>query len=84
MVIGGADIYAQAMPLASRLEITRVHASPAGDALFPPSVAGEWRETARHEGSVGPEDEAAFTFLSYARAVHAPETHASLRDKAAR
>jgi dihydrofolate reductase len=84
MVIGGADIYAQAMPLASRLEITRVHAEPPGDALFPPIAAGEWRETARHESSVGPEDEAAFTFVSYARAAHAPETHASLRGKAAR
>ena len=84
MVIGGADIYAQAMPLASRLEITRVHANPSGDALFPPIAAMEWRETARHDGSAGPEDEAAFTFVSYARAAHAPETHASLRGKAAR
>lgn len=84
MVIGGADIYMQAMPLASRLEITRVHANPAGDALFPPIAAMEWRETARHDGPAGPEDEAAFTFVSYVRAASAPETHASLRDKAAR
>lgn len=84
MVVGGAEIYAQAMPLASRLEITCVHANPPGDALFPPIVAGEWRETARHDGSAGPEDEAAFTFVSYARAAPAPETHASLSGKAAR
>lgn len=89
MVIGGADIYTQAMPLATRLEITRVHASPSGDALFPPIDATEWRETARHDGPAGPEDEAAFTFISYARAAsgpgtHASGTHASLRDKAAR
>src|SRR5262245_41722377 len=33
MVAGGADIYAQTMPLADRLEITHVHARPAGDTL---------------------------------------------------
>ena len=73
MVVGGAEIYAQAMPLASRLEITCVHANPPGDAVFPPIVAGEWRETARHDGSAGPEDEAAFTFVSYARALPRPK-----------
>jgi dihydrofolate reductase len=72
MVIGGADIYAQTMPLASRLEITRVHANTQGDALFPPIAAMEWREVARHDRSAGPEDEAAFTVVSYARAARAP------------
>ena len=68
MVIGGADLYAQAMPLASRLEITRVHASPPGDALFPTIDEREWRETARREV---PEDEAALTFVRYERAASA-------------
>ena len=35
MVIGGSDIFAATMPMADRLEITHVHASPEGDALFP-------------------------------------------------
>ena len=35
MVIGGGEIYAQAMPFAHRLEITQIHASPQGDARFP-------------------------------------------------
>jgi dihydrofolate reductase len=34
-VIGGADIYAQTMAIADRIELTRVHASPAGDTFFP-------------------------------------------------
>lgn len=67
MVIGGGDIYAQAMPAASRLEITRVHARPAGDALFPAIDPAVWREVARREGVVARGDEAAFTFVTYAR-----------------
>lgn len=36
MVIGGAQIYALALPHANRLYITRVHDTPEGDAFFPP------------------------------------------------
>ena len=35
MVVGGADLYAQALPLAARLYLTRVHAEPPGDTRFP-------------------------------------------------
>ncbi len=45
MVIGGAEIYAQAMPLADRLEITQVHATPEGDTRFPPIDPAVWRES---------------------------------------
>jgi dihydrofolate reductase len=68
MVIGGGDIYAQAMPLATRLEITRVHARPDGEAVFPAIDAAVWREAARRECPPGPGDEASFTYLTYARA----------------
>jgi dihydrofolate reductase len=67
MVIGGGDIYAQAMPLAARLEITRVHARPDGEAVFPAIDAAVWRETARRECPPGPGDEASFTYLTYTR-----------------
>ena len=67
MVIGGGDIYAQAMPLATRLEITRVHASPDGEAIFPAIDATAWRETARRECPPGPGDEARVTYLTYTR-----------------
>ena len=67
MVIGGGDIYAQAMPLATRLEITRVHARPDGEAVFPAIDAAVWRETARRECPPGPGDEASFTYLTYTR-----------------
>jgi dihydrofolate reductase len=32
---GGAELYAQALPLCDGLYLTRVHAAPAGDAFFP-------------------------------------------------
>jgi len=50
MVIGGAEIYALALNLASRIYLTRVHAAPAGDAHLPEFSHAEWREIscARH------------------------------------
>ena len=47
MVIGGGEIYAQAMPFAHRLEITQIHASPEGDARFPAIDPAVWHESAR-------------------------------------
>ena len=43
MIIGGAEIYAMALPLATRLHITRVHDEPAGDVFFPPFDLSEWQ-----------------------------------------
>jgi dihydrofolate reductase len=53
--------------MAARLEITRVHARPAGDALFPPIDPAIWREVAHHEHPAGPQDEASFTITTYIR-----------------
>jgi dihydrofolate reductase len=67
MVIGGADIFAMAMPRADRLEFTRVHALPEGDVVFPPLDATEWREVRREPHRRGPDDDADFTILTYER-----------------
>ena len=68
MVIGGADIYLQAMRLATRLEITQIHASPEGDTRFPPIDPAIWREVARTAHPAGPNDDAAYDFVTYLRA----------------
>ena len=47
-VIGGAEIYALAMPTAARLELTEVRADVPGDTRMPPLGVG-WRETFREE-----------------------------------
>ena len=51
-VVGGSRVYAEALPLADRLELTWVDAEPEGDARFPEVDWGAWREVARqeHEG----------------------------------
>ena len=43
MVLGGAEIYAQAMLLAGRVYLTQIAASPDGDAFFPPLEPSQWR-----------------------------------------
>ena len=48
-VIGGAGVFRQSLPLATRLELTLVHAVVEGDVLFPGYDRGEWREIARSE-----------------------------------
>jgi dihydrofolate reductase len=70
-VIGGADIYAQLMDRADRLEITEVHASPEGDTLFPPRGNG-WQEVARDRHEAGEADSAAFSFITLRRHPAAP------------
>jgi dihydrofolate reductase len=67
MVIGGADIYAQAVPLAGRLEITHVHMAPEGDAVFPAIDPAVWREAARQAHAAGPGDDCGFETVTYLR-----------------
>jgi dihydrofolate reductase len=46
-VVGGAEIYAQFLPLADRIEWTEIDLEPHGDTMFPAFDRSEWRETAR-------------------------------------
>ena len=47
-VIGGAEIFAMFLPLATAIELTEVNGDIAGDATVPP-FGLEWRETARED-----------------------------------
>ncbi len=49
MVVGGGQIYAEAMPLATRLEVTHLDVAPPGDTHFPAIAPQRWRESAREE-----------------------------------
>ncbi len=51
MVIGGAEIYALALPIATRIELTRVHLAPDGDAHFPELESRDWSEIAREKAA---------------------------------
>jgi len=82
VIAGGADIYAQTMPLTTHLDITEVHKHVDGDARFPAIDPKLWRETARREQQPAAEDEVPFAFVNYERASDAaigPPNAAQLR-----
>ena len=66
-VIGGAEIYAQWMDCADRLEITEVHARPDGDTLFPAVDPTAWEEVARVRNPAGSHDSADFSYVTFRR-----------------
>ena len=66
-IIGGTEIYQQWMDSADRLEITEVHAKPAGDTYFATIDAAVWEEVSRVRNSAGPDDSADFSFITYRR-----------------
>jgi len=59
-VIGGAALYALALPKARRLYMTEVDADVEGDAHFPDLNEGDWREVRREIHAAGEHDEYAF------------------------
>ena len=67
-IIGGAEIFAQTMDLADRVEMTLVHDRPEGDTYFPEIDTTTWREISRSRHPAGPNDSAAYTFVTYERA----------------
>lgn len=48
-VIGGADVFREALPRADRMELTHVHATVDGDVRFPDYDTAHWREQSRSE-----------------------------------
>jgi dihydrofolate reductase len=66
-VIGGAEIYAQWIDVADRLEVTEVHARPEGDTYFPAIDLAKWQELARVQNPAGPDDSAPFSYVTYCR-----------------
>lgn len=66
MVIGGAAVYTAAMPLATCVHLTEVHAAPAGDTVLPPFDPADWREAARDDHAAAGEAPA-YSFVTLAR-----------------
>ena len=68
MVIGGGEIYALTLPLASRLHLTHVDAAIAGaDAFFPAFDPAPWRVVARESHAADGTHPFAFEFVDYER-----------------
>jgi dihydrofolate reductase len=68
MVIGGAQIYAQALPQTTRLYLTEVDAEPQADAFFPAIDRAGWRETARESYAACERNPYAYSFVVLDRA----------------
>ncbi|MCB1676403.1 MAG: dihydrofolate reductase [Halioglobus sp.] len=67
VVIGGAAVYAQALPLADRLYMTEVHAEFAGDVFLPAIAWREWREVARERHAASGTGSHDYSFVVYER-----------------
>lgn len=67
MMLGGVDVFARSLPIADRLEITEVHASPEGDTHFPAIDPARWEEVSRARNPAGPDDSAGFSYVTYRR-----------------
>ena len=67
VIAGGAAIYAQALPRASRLLLTELDLEAQGDAVFPALTAGEWREVSRTPHPRGEGDDAGFMVVALER-----------------
>jgi dihydrofolate reductase len=61
-VIGGADLFALALPRAQRVYLTEVDGDPAGDVTMPPLDETGWREVSREAIPAGPDDEYSTVF----------------------
>ena len=68
---GGAEIYAQALPVADRMYITHVGANPAGDAYFPAVDPELWKESGVINVPANPKDDAPFRIKLYRRSAKA-------------
>ena len=72
MVVGGARVYATALPLASRLFLTEVDAATPGDVRFPDFARDEWLEVSRTSQPADEKNEFAYDFVVLERREVAP------------
>ena len=66
-VIGGAEIYALALPVATRLYITEIERNFEGDTFFPEFDRSRWREVSRERVAPGGHRGFGYAFIEYER-----------------
>lgn len=66
-IIGGASIYALALPYVTRLYITEVDAEPEGDVFFPEMALDDWKEESRDFNSADAKNDFDYSFVTYKR-----------------
>ncbi len=66
-IIGGAEIFRQALPHADRLYFTQVQATIDGDVFFPPFDRADWRLISQEEHPADAKNDHPFAFQTYER-----------------
>lgn len=66
-IIGGGEIYKQAMPYADKIELTRVHETFDGDTFFPKVDTSVWKETLTKLHQKDEHHAYSFSFITYQR-----------------
>ncbi len=65
-IIGGESLYRESLPLATRMHLTLIHASPLdADTFFPEYRDGEWTELSRQDNPIDERHEVAYSFVDY-------------------
>jgi len=64
-VIGGGEIYKQALPYAHRIELTRIHATLDADTFFPEIDANDWEIVSEVYHPDDTQHQYAFSFITY-------------------
>ncbi|ADB37102.1 dihydrofolate reductase [Spirosoma linguale] len=64
-VIGGAEIYKMALPIATTLYLTEIHQDYDGDAYFPEFDKNEWQEVSRRPHPADERHAVSFDFVEY-------------------
>lgn len=80
MVIGGATVYEQALPLADRLYLTFIQLNVSGDAHFPDLRQFKWNEISSESHTPDAENPYNYSFVTYERAA---EIQRTVNEKAA-
>ncbi len=68
-IIGGGELYLQALPIANRLYLTKVHRSFEGDVSFPEINMAEWKEMHSEKGKPTETDGLEYTYVNLERKV---------------
>jgi dihydrofolate reductase len=66
-IVGGAEIYRQAMPLTNRIYLTIVHQEFEADSFFPAIVAIDWKEVYREDHEPDNKNLIPYSFITFER-----------------
>lgn len=72
-IVGGGKVYADSLPFAGRIVLTRVHAKVEGDAYFPVFSAADWKLVSNFDFPADDKHEYAYSFQVWERIAHLQE-----------